>query len=425
LSAGQMVTLTPHRCVRFMAHLNPRILYVMSSCPYPPAAGAQIRGLGIGRLLQQCGDVRLVLLQKRELDPVALAKTQEEFAVEAVMRLTPSPIRGVCHRLRHEFDPWYLNTDGWTISVSDTRHLTRLAAAHDLVWIHGTYTANSAGFLRWRRCVMDLDDVLSNYYRSALKSSKSWKDRVLNARQIFLWKRRERILFKRFGILAVCSETDRRQLGGDQRIHVIPNGYGMTPVEPSRHPTQPPRLGFIGTPKYEPNLEGISWFIKEVWPEVKRSHPTARLRLVGSGTDRLSDMGPDIDGLGWVSDTAPEMASWSLSIVPIRVGGGTRIKTAESFSRKCPVVSTSLGVYGYDVTSGSEILLADQPGDFAKACNAILGNPALGDRLADHAWQRYTERWTWSAIKPRVEAAVEHGLRLSKGQPAAQEKIVA
>jgi glycosyltransferase involved in cell wall biosynthesis len=135
---------------------------------------------------------------------------------------------------------------------------------------------------------------------------------------------------------------------------------------------------------------------------------------MGDGTDSFTEAdSADIDGLGWVGDSQQEIATWSLTIVPIRFGGGTRIKIAEAFSRKCPVVSTRLGAFGYDLRSGDELLLADDPRAFADACLAILTNKQLGEQLTERAWKKYAANWTWSAIGPKVEAAVEHCLSLS------------
>jgi polysaccharide biosynthesis protein PslH len=117
--------------------------------------------------------------------------------------------------------------------------------------------------------------------------------------------------------------------------------------------------------------------------------------------------------LGWVNDTAEEISSWSMMIVPIHVGGGTRVKIAEAFSRKCPVVATSLGAFGYEVSDNEELLLADSPETFANACLTLLADPELGKLLAERAWERFCREWSWSAIGPKVAAAVQACLRYS------------
>jgi glycosyltransferase involved in cell wall biosynthesis len=128
--------------------------------------------------------------------------------------------------------------------------------------------------------------------------------------------------------------------------------------------------------------------------------------LIGSGSETFSHLGSDIQGLGWVADPGPEIATWAAMVVPIRMGGGTRIKIAEGFARQCPVVSTSLGAYGYDVTDNEELLLADSAGAFAAACIALLKSSDLRKRLTEKAFVKFRERWTWEAVASRVEAAV-------------------
>ena len=157
-----------------------------------------------------------------------------------------------------------------------------------------------------------------------------------------------------------------------------------------------------------PNRTGIEWFIREVWPHVKRAAPDTRLRLVGWDSDKdFPSMGPDIDGLGFVQDTTEEIATWSAMIVPIRFGAGTRIKIAEAFSLKCPVVSTTIGAFGYNVEDGEELLLADNAEDFGKACIRIMTDHTLAMRVSENAWKRFLQTWTWDSIGESVRSAVQ------------------
>lgn len=399
-----------------MSSPRPKILYLTPHWPHAPSYGSQIRALHIGRLLQQCGDVQLVLFQRpgsREYP--GLDATRAEFGSEVILQVARKRIEGLRERLRHELDPWFINTDGWIPAAGEAERLQQLIAGHDLVWIHGLFTADNMGLARCRKAVLDIDDIFSQYYGSALRHSNTWTQRLRNARHLWLWKRRERILLQRFGVITVCSDDDRRYLGGDARLHTVPNGYGMSAEEPlERNLAEPPRIGFVGTLKYPPNRDGMRWFAEHVWPRIKQAHPSVRLRLVGAATDSLAgSFGQDVDGLGWVDDPAAEFATWNLSIVPVQVGGGTRIKIAEAFSRKCPVVATSWGAFGYDVKSGEELLLADGPEEFSRACLSLLQDTDAAQRMADCAWRKYARCWTWSAIGSNVTAAVEHCLSLS------------
>jgi glycosyltransferase involved in cell wall biosynthesis len=157
-----------------------------------------------------------------------------------------------------------------------------------------------------------------------------------------------------------------------------------------------------------PNKDGAKWFIRDVWPGIKREFPGAQLRLVGRGSEgELTKLGPDITGLGWLADPGDEIASWSAMIVPIQVGAGTRVKVAEGFARRCPVVATTIGAFGYDAENGRELLLADRPADFASACLRLLREPEFGQALAARAHQRFLERWTWDSFESTVGTVVQ------------------
>ena len=141
---------------------------------------------------------------------------------------------------------------------------------------------------------------------------------------------------------------------------------------------------------------------------MKRVVPDARLRLIGLCSEKeFPQMGPDIDGLGFITDPTDEISTWSAMIVPIRFGSGTRVKIAEAFARRCPVVSTSIGAFGYQVVSGKDFLLADHPSEFAAACVELIRNPDAGRALAECARRKFLSSWTWDSIAPSVARAVE------------------
>ena len=98
-------------------------------------------------------------------------------------------------------------------------------------------------------------------------------------------------------------------------------------------------------------------------------------------------------------------------IVPVRCGAGTRVKIVEAFSKKCPVVSTKLGAFGYEVLSGEDILLADDPRGFASACVLLLRDTSLGAKLSENAWNKFLHKWTWDSIGETVFDAVEKSQR--------------
>jgi glycosyltransferase involved in cell wall biosynthesis len=371
-----------------------------------PDFGAALRARHVFQLLAQLGDVRVVLAGDEQSAAVRARSTVAGLPLLGVVEFDPTPPWSLGDRLRNEIDGTFMNTDHRQARKSDREQVEAWMADHDLVWIHSLKLANRFGIWRWPRSVLDLDDITSSLCRTNLRHAGKLLDKVRYGRQTLLWREREKYLGERFDALCVCSEDDRRELPAARAVFVLPNGYAAPANPPERRLAAPPRLGFVGTFQYEPNCAGVRWFVDEVWPLVLEKMPSARLRLVGAGSDQQDWRGAkNVEALGFVADTAAEMATWSASVVPLFVGGGTRIKIAESFSRQCPVVSTTLGAYGYEVADGRELWLADSPADFAARCLRALTEPVEAGALAGRAWEKYLRQWTWAAQAPRVAAA--------------------
>jgi polysaccharide biosynthesis protein PslH len=391
-----------------MFHGRPRILYVTSHYPHAPTYGAQLRVLNIGRQLKKIGEVSLAVVSAGEIDRESLERTRGEFQVRHLVRLEYSGKRNLLERVRHELDPSFMKTDHTAVPSQDRGIMLSLMREYDIVWVHTIKTANAFRIYQWPNSVLDVDDVPSRVYESMMKADAGTMERLKAYRMMHIWKRRERDFRNRFHVLSVCSEQDRVYFGEMSRLCVIPNGFAPPSREPRYSPTVPARVGFIGLFHYLPNREGMEWFIKSVWPLIKRDIPDARLRLVGRGSEKdFPMMGADIDGLGYVDDPTDEIASWSATIVPIQVGGGTRIKIAEAFSRKCPVVSTPLGVFGYTVRHGEELLLAEGADDFRAACVRLITDRDLAVRISEKAWKRFLREWTWDSIGESVGRAAK------------------
>lgn len=385
-----------------------RVLYITPCWPHGPAYGGQLRALHIGRALKELGDVTIAVVSSDSRGGKALGETEAEFDLHGQVRVETRPNRRLGQRAGWFLNSRYMNVHGCVANEQDRAELLKRLPEFDLVWVLNSRTPNILEHWHWPNAVLDLDDIPSTFHRSVQKSSPSALHAFKAGVHARLSRRREYHWKERFQTLTVCSETDRRYLGGGPNIHVIPNGFVRPDREPMPAPMDPPRIGFIGLFNYPPNLEGVHWFARECWPLIKRAVPNARLRLVGKATDGpLKPGGSDIDGLGWVADSAAEIATWSAMIIPVRNGAGTRIKIAEAFSRKCPVVSTTLGAYGYDVMDGRELRLADSSGNFAAACVSLVRDPRTAGALAENAWNKFLQCWTWDSIKPHVTRAVE------------------
>jgi len=373
--------------------------------------GAVLRARNLFKLLARLGEVKLVLAGFHEPWQAEPGGLCGGFELLRTIRFEVTREKSLHDRWHHEFNPRFMNTDWIQAGTEDRAWLRQTLPQYDLVWVHGLHLTNGLGIWRWPRGVLDIDDIPSSYHRSQLSLPVGLRKKLGLKRQIILWERHERTLWERFEAVCVCSEADRKMLARQDRTFVVPNGFNPPERLVPRQPATPAHIGFVGNFSYAPNREGVRWFVERVWPLILKKNPTARLRLAGSKSETEPwPAGCNIDALGWLPDVATEMASWSLSVVPVLTGGGTRIKIAESFGYRCPVVATSLGAYGYDVKDGEELFLADEPADFAAKCERLLADASLGERMANRAGEKFTANWTWEAQAGRVAAVVENVL---------------
>jgi glycosyltransferase involved in cell wall biosynthesis len=397
-------------------HSSPRILYLSEVAPKRISKfGGEIRCANVLQALQQVGKVEVVVLASENRDASTSSNSDSKSDVAHSLAVNHVPQKSLVDRLRWTFDPKSDYPNGCKVDRSSVDWVLGCRKEFDLIWFFKLRSAEVFPNASWNRSVVDIDDLPSTYERASLVTATGALDRFHCRRRLFAWQRREKLLGNRFSVLTVCSEEDKQYLnrsGVNVPIQVVPNGFEKPSTEPIHCPVAPPRIGFIGLFEYLPNRDGVQWFVDKCWPRIKSVVPGARLRLIGQGSREFAKtLGPDVEGLGWVENASQEMSSWSAMLVPIRMGAGTRIKIAYGYSQKCPIVSTSIGAYGYGATNQKQMYLADSAADFANACMRAIGMPNEAAEIAQRAWLEFQDKWTWDAIRPRIWAAVEDCLR--------------
>ncbi|HEY7862060.1 MAG TPA: glycosyltransferase family 4 protein [Thermoanaerobaculia bacterium] len=154
---------------------------------------------------------------------------------------------------------------------------------------------------------------------------------------------------------------------------------------------------FVGDLTWPPNADAVAYLAREIWPRVRAAVPSARAEVLGRGA-RPGLGGEGITLLGEGGDTRPHWARAAVAIVPLRAGGGSRLKILEAAASAVPVVSTSVGAEGIDLAANREILLADTPEAFAHAIVRLLEDPELRRRVGEAAREKIVEAHGWEAI---------------------------
>lgn len=218
--------------------------------------------------------------------------------------------------------------------------------------------------------------------------------------------------------LWVCSEDDaerlRREYAPRVPISVIPNGidtdyYRRIRARGLRVPRDVITLLFVGSYWYEPNRVAAELLLDEIVPAVRaRSGAEVRLVLVGAAPSpaMLASKDPGLMLAGRVPDVRPYLSLADAIVVPLRQGGGTRLKLLEAFAACRPVVATAKAAEGIDIRDGVHVLVRENAADIADAVVALRRQPDLGERLTCCAYQLVAERYSWSALGPAVRSAL-------------------
>jgi len=265
-------------------------------------------------------------------------------------------------------------------------------------------------------CVLDLDDDDVRTYEQLAKLHAHWGDHRAVASTTAEAKKYRAFgdqYIPGFDRAIVCSQADANQMAlrfPATRFAVIPNGYAaMEHIQTRRLSSDGPlRLLFVGSFGYFPNLDAALFLWREVLPALRRlTQQEIRIELVGEGNLKLLSsliQDPYVVIRGFVEDLAPLYAGADVAIVPMRGGGGTRIKILEAFAYGVPVVATRLGAEGIDANDEEHILLADAPQDFAQACLRVKSSPELSSALASRAAALLDARYSPVQVKASVDA---------------------
>lgn len=231
-----------------------------------------------------------------------------------------------------------------------------------------------------------------------------------------------------FDAVIAVSETDRATFQRDygwRHVHAIDTAVDLDYFQPAAVPVRLDRCAFVGSLDWMPNADGVIHFVRNVWPAVRQRRRGATFAIVGRSpppaVSKLAEE-PGVEVFASVPDVRPYLAEAAAVLVPLHVGGGTRLKIFAAMAMGKAVVSTSLGAEGLPVEHGRDILIADGNADFADAVVALLESPHRQAAIGEAARQLVRRRFGTEGVARQFEQVCAGVLSSSVRRPIRQEK---
>jgi polysaccharide biosynthesis protein PslH len=250
-----------------------------------------------------------------------------------------------------------------------------------------------------KRAILDLHNIESVWHHS-LAASESPVRRLALRRFATASVALERQWLPRFDRLLVTSARDAelvRRIAPVPDVVVYPNAL---PEMAAPRRVEQEEIVFSGNLEYAPNIVAIRFFYDRIWPSLRSRWPRLKWKIVGKHPEPIRSIvhrDPRIELTGFVEDAIASLARAQVAVVPVLAGSGTRIKILEAWAAGTAVVSTTLGAEGLDCRDGEHLLLADDPGDFARAVSQLLATPKKRDEIGSAGRSLYESRYTWPA----------------------------
>jgi polysaccharide biosynthesis protein PslH len=263
------------------------------------------------------------------------------------------------------------------------------------------------------RCILFQHNVETMIWRRHVEHAADPVRRAYLKLQAGRMEAYEREVCRKVKRVIAVSDADARmmrEMFGIDDVPVAATGVDTDYFEPRGQAGPAFDLVFVGSMDWLPNTDGMKFFTTSILPVIRRTLPECTVAIVGRtpGPEILAMAAADqkMTVTGTVPDVRPYLWNAKLSIVPLRIGGGTRLKIYESMAAGCPVVSTTIGAEGLSVSHPGDIRLADTPEQFAAECIRLLQSEEERRKLAEAAYRLVRERFSWDRLVAEFEATL-------------------
>lgn len=385
-----------------------RILLLTQVVPNPPDSGPKIKTHYLLRYLAQHHEVTLVSFVRSEAEQAAAQALEGLCRAVYTVPIQRSRLRdlGYFAASLASSRPFLILRDE---SYSLRRLLRDLIACEPFDLIHADQLNMAQfGLATGLPMVLDEHNAVWTIFQRLAQQERGAKRLLLELE----WRRLKRYegqVCRSSAAVMVVSAEDRAALlaaGAREPMTTIPIAVDIAGIAPVARRADAQGMLSMATMYWPPNIDGVLWFAREVLPHIRRMMPGAPFFVVGARPPadvRALAADSTIEVTGYVDDPTPYLETSALMVVPLRAGGGMRVKILEALARGIPIVSTTIGAEGIDIVPGEHLLIADDPAAFAAAVVRLLQDRALADRLATAGRHHALRRYDWRTVCPAIE----------------------
>lgn len=380
------------------------ILQITNRLPWPLNDGGNLATYNVTRHLHELGH-KVVLASlntnKHKQDPAVLSHVAEVHAVELNTDLSKwGLLKGFFQQMPYN-----------VARFDDPRFKSLLLELvkrenPDVIQVEGSYQAL---FVPALRAVTNAPIVLRSHnvewriWQRLYENETNWlkKQYLGNLYKKIRWF--EETTLDRFdGVIAITEEDANwyRSQGFKGKVECIQAGADLTVYQPGNQWAPSQKVGFIGSMEWQPNVQGVRWFVDEVWAKVLEAAPDAELHLAGKHPPAwMEDWKVErMQFHGMVPDATEFLQGFHIFIVPLLSGSGMRLKIVEALAMKKCVLSTSVGAEGIDVVNEKDLLIADGPAEFAAGLIRLLEDETLSRQLAEQGYAQIRSGYDWKRL---------------------------
>lgn len=404
-----------------------KILHLMPYSPVPPDFGGAMRTYHLLKEMTKRHEVTLVTYGGLN-DYTALDK---DFRQLQEIHLVPYPWAHRYRRIGQLCALWKRKSHlSYLVHTKDMQKMIDWLVSRNSYDIIQTEFSLMSGYSLPEGPVKILDahNIEYDNFKRMAANARSLLRKFHYSRESIAFHREEREAWRVHDAVFVTSERDRGIVQHETSSvpkMVVPNGVDTAYFKPSENHPEPFSLVFTGMMAYVPNYDGILYFLDEIFPFIVEKIPQSKIYVVGNRPPRVLQkrQSERVIITGYVLDVRPYVWRSSVYVVPLRMGGGTRLKVLEAMAMKKPIVTTSIGCEGIDGVHGKSLLIHDHPAQFAEGVVTLLQDGKKRGQLVEAGYELVRAQYEWTVIGEQVQNHYLQLIRQNVRKAAAHYEI--